>query len=246
MRKVRKIKINKKQIEIGTKVEMEHTKSRKVARKIAMDHLRESEDYYKELLKMEKKLKGKKKTKRIYNKKVKGRIKKRESKKNLKLKKKVMDFKSIEKEAKKEMKVVIRRASNKPSVEKIKGEIEKKEEVVYNKEFVNEIPSIQKRYEMYKYFLTRKGLKDNDLIRRISQADEIILKDRIVVNAMFYNAEGHQIGMLKLFGMLPYKIEEAINETKALIEAEPTPKAYIIKQMNDKYTNGQNSRGPLS
>jgi hypothetical protein len=55
------VKINKNQLKIGIKVEMEHTKSKKVATKIAIDHLKEfpSGKYYTELLKMEKKLKNK-------------------------------------------------------------------------------------------------------------------------------------------------------------------------------------------
>ncbi len=47
------MKINPKQLEIGTKVEMEHTDDVKLARKIALDHLREIPDYYTRLLKME-------------------------------------------------------------------------------------------------------------------------------------------------------------------------------------------------
>jgi hypothetical protein len=35
-----------KEIKMGIKVEMEHTKSPKVARRIAFDHLREYPDYY--------------------------------------------------------------------------------------------------------------------------------------------------------------------------------------------------------
>lgn len=47
-------------IKIGTKIEMEHTKNPKVAERIAKDHLKEFGDcYYKELIKMEKRL-GKK------------------------------------------------------------------------------------------------------------------------------------------------------------------------------------------
>lgn len=46
-----------KQLAIGTKVEMEHTDNPEVARRIALDHLRESPCYYTHLLKMEKKLK---------------------------------------------------------------------------------------------------------------------------------------------------------------------------------------------
>ena len=45
-------------IKVGTKIEMEHTKSRKVARRIAFDHLHEFGDaYYKALIPMERKLK---------------------------------------------------------------------------------------------------------------------------------------------------------------------------------------------
>ncbi len=36
-------------IDTGTKVEMEHTKDKKIAREIAMDHLKEKPDYYKKL-----------------------------------------------------------------------------------------------------------------------------------------------------------------------------------------------------
>lgn len=43
-------------LEEGIKVEMEHTTDRDIAIEIVMDHLVESEDYYKELEKMEKKL----------------------------------------------------------------------------------------------------------------------------------------------------------------------------------------------
>jgi hypothetical protein len=61
------VKTNKRQLKIGTSIEMEHTTSRRLARKIASDHLREfpGAPYYTELIKMEKKLKkmvrGKKK-----------------------------------------------------------------------------------------------------------------------------------------------------------------------------------------
>ena len=44
------------QLRIGTKVELEHTKDPKIAEGIAIDHLKEHPDYYKELAKMEKKL----------------------------------------------------------------------------------------------------------------------------------------------------------------------------------------------
>ena len=44
-------------IKVGTKIEMEHTKSKKFAAKIAGDHIRElGPKYYSELIKMEKKL----------------------------------------------------------------------------------------------------------------------------------------------------------------------------------------------
>lgn len=44
-----KVKITKQQIKNGTAEEMEHTSSKKEARKIAMDHLNERGDYYKKL-----------------------------------------------------------------------------------------------------------------------------------------------------------------------------------------------------
>jgi len=49
-------KFSKWQIETGIKVELEHTKSKKIARKIALDHLNEFPTYYTHLLRMEKKL----------------------------------------------------------------------------------------------------------------------------------------------------------------------------------------------
>lgn len=42
------MKITKRWIDFGTEVEMEHTSSRKHARKIALDHLKESPNYYKD------------------------------------------------------------------------------------------------------------------------------------------------------------------------------------------------------
>ena len=49
-----------KELKIGTKIEMEHTKNPKVARKIASDHLREFGCYYsKGLIPMERMLKRK-------------------------------------------------------------------------------------------------------------------------------------------------------------------------------------------
>lgn len=46
-------KINK-ELDMGVEVELEHTKSRKLAKEIAMDHLTEIPDYYTRLKKMEK------------------------------------------------------------------------------------------------------------------------------------------------------------------------------------------------
>lgn len=43
----------RKQLELGIKVEMEHTTSRRAAREIARDHLWEIKDYYTRLRKME-------------------------------------------------------------------------------------------------------------------------------------------------------------------------------------------------
>ena len=52
------MKYNKKELAIGMKIELEHTKSKKVAMKIAKDHLKEFPNYYtKGLVPMEKKLK---------------------------------------------------------------------------------------------------------------------------------------------------------------------------------------------
>ena len=49
---------NKKELEHGISIEQEHTSNKDIATEITMDHLLESEDYYIELEKMEKKLKG--------------------------------------------------------------------------------------------------------------------------------------------------------------------------------------------
>ncbi len=55
---MKKIKYNKIELKIGTRIEMEHTKSKKVAEKIAKDHLREFNKYYTlGVLPMEKRLK---------------------------------------------------------------------------------------------------------------------------------------------------------------------------------------------
>lgn len=48
---------NKKQLMIGTGIEMEHTRHRELAKMIAKDHLDEFPDYYKHLVPMERKLK---------------------------------------------------------------------------------------------------------------------------------------------------------------------------------------------
>ena len=56
-RKVPNIKFDKRQVKAGIKVELEHTRSRKIAKVIAEHHLAESPLYYKALKKMEKRLK---------------------------------------------------------------------------------------------------------------------------------------------------------------------------------------------
>jgi hypothetical protein len=45
--------IDPEQLEIGTRVEMEHTRDPRIARRIALDHLAELPDYYTRLAKME-------------------------------------------------------------------------------------------------------------------------------------------------------------------------------------------------
>jgi len=50
---------SKKQLEMGIKAELEHTKSRRIAKEIAKDHLVEFPKYYTELRKMERRLKKK-------------------------------------------------------------------------------------------------------------------------------------------------------------------------------------------
>lgn len=45
--------VDPKQLEMGIKIEMEHTKNRKLARRIALDHLYEDPKYYTKLKKME-------------------------------------------------------------------------------------------------------------------------------------------------------------------------------------------------
>ncbi|HLC15797.1 MAG TPA: DUF5661 family protein [Thermodesulfovibrionia bacterium] len=46
MVKFNKSKFRTKQLKIGTKVELEHTKNKDIARKIALVHLKENKDYY--------------------------------------------------------------------------------------------------------------------------------------------------------------------------------------------------------
>jgi len=55
---IKDCKINKKELKLGIPIEMEHTKSRKVATRIASQHLCEFKNYYsKGVLPMEAKLK---------------------------------------------------------------------------------------------------------------------------------------------------------------------------------------------
>lgn len=57
-RKVNIERFNKRELAIGSRIEMEHTKSKRVATRIAKDHLREYPKYYsKGLIPMERKLK---------------------------------------------------------------------------------------------------------------------------------------------------------------------------------------------
>lgn len=62
---------NKEQLSKGAKVELEHTRSRAVATKIAKDHLNEDPDYYRKLAIMEstpyEKMKTLKKAKNIFS-----------------------------------------------------------------------------------------------------------------------------------------------------------------------------------
>ena len=54
---------DREQLKIGTRIEMEHTSDPAVAKMIAKQHLREFEDYYIELVKMEKMLEEREKRK---------------------------------------------------------------------------------------------------------------------------------------------------------------------------------------
>lgn len=52
------MRYSKQELKIGSRIEMEHTKSKRLATKIAKDHFREFPNYYtKGLVPMEKKLK---------------------------------------------------------------------------------------------------------------------------------------------------------------------------------------------
>lgn len=62
--KYKRSDFNKRQLSKGTVVEMEHTYNREIAEEIAMDHLREDPNYYKELERMERKLKRSRKSKK--------------------------------------------------------------------------------------------------------------------------------------------------------------------------------------
>lgn len=55
---------NKKQLKLGIKHELEHTRSRRLAKEIAMDHLAEDPKYYTHLEKMEKRYKKRKRKRR--------------------------------------------------------------------------------------------------------------------------------------------------------------------------------------
>lgn len=55
-------RVNRKQLEIGAKHEMEHTKSPTTARRIARDHLREHPTYYQVLPVAEKMMEAKEKS----------------------------------------------------------------------------------------------------------------------------------------------------------------------------------------
>ena len=51
-------KFNRKQLKLGIKTEMEHTRNKGIAKEIAKDHLTEFPKYYTALIKMERSLKG--------------------------------------------------------------------------------------------------------------------------------------------------------------------------------------------
>ena len=64
MQKLRKSKVDPKQLKMGIKIEYEHTSDKKVAEKIALDHLAEIPNYYTLLTEMESKAKKSKKIKK--------------------------------------------------------------------------------------------------------------------------------------------------------------------------------------
>ena len=57
-------KYDSKQVDIGEKIEMEHTRDKEIAKEISRDHLEEFDNYYTGLPKMEKKLEKQKKEKK--------------------------------------------------------------------------------------------------------------------------------------------------------------------------------------
>lgn len=59
-------KVNPEELEMGIKVEFEHTKNKEIAEKIARDHLEEFSNYYSALLKMEKELEKEKPMKKAF------------------------------------------------------------------------------------------------------------------------------------------------------------------------------------
>ena len=61
LKKEPKLKFNKTQLEMGTKIEMEHTNDPKIARKLATHHLEEHPKYYTFLKKIELKMRKSKK-----------------------------------------------------------------------------------------------------------------------------------------------------------------------------------------
>lgn len=59
---IEECKVDKNQLKMGIKIEMEHTKSKRVAKIIAMQHLCEYPKYYTSLKRMEKCLSKRKRT----------------------------------------------------------------------------------------------------------------------------------------------------------------------------------------
>ena len=52
-KKITEKDVDPKELKMGIKVEMEHTKNKAISKRIALDHLAELPDYYSRLLKME-------------------------------------------------------------------------------------------------------------------------------------------------------------------------------------------------